>query len=51
MSRRANAWDNASMQSLFKTLKVERIHRVRYEMRALARLDIVNWIESARTPR
>ncbi|MCW2950806.1 MAG: integrase [Thermoleophilia bacterium] len=30
MSRRANAWDNAPMESLFKTLKVERIYQVRY---------------------
>jgi len=29
MSGRANAWDNAPMESFFKTLKVERIHQVR----------------------
>jgi transposase InsO family protein len=45
MSRRANCWDNAVMESFFKTLKVERTHRVRYPTRAQARLDIVNWIE------
>jgi transposase InsO family protein len=45
MSRRANCWDNAPMESFFKTLKVERIHRVRYESRAQARLDIIDWIE------
>ena len=45
MSRRANCWDNAAMESLFKTLKVERIYGLRYETRAQARLDIVNWIE------
>lgn len=45
MSRRANAWDNAVMESFFKTLKVERIYQVRYATRAQARLDIVNWIE------
>ncbi|AKM33273.1 integrase (plasmid) [Pandoraea faecigallinarum] len=45
MSRRANAWDNAPMESFFKTLKVERIYQVRYETRAQARLDIVDWIE------
>lgn len=37
MSCRANAWDNAPMESFFKTLKVERIYRVRYETRAHAR--------------
>lgn len=45
MSRRANAWDNAPMESFFKTLKAERIHQVRYDTRAQARLDIVDWIE------
>lgn len=45
MSRKANAWDNAPMESFFKTLKVERIYRVRYRDRQEARLDIVDWIE------
>jgi putative transposase len=39
MSRRANAWDNAPLESFFKTLKVERIYQTRYETRAQARLD------------
>ena len=33
------------MESFFKTLKVERICQVRYDTRAQARLDIVDWIE------
>jgi putative transposase len=33
------------MESFFKTLKVERIHRLRYETRAEARLDLVDWME------
>ena len=45
MSRRANCWDNAAMESFFKTLKVERTHRLRYATRAIAKLDIVDWIE------
>jgi len=45
MSRRANCWDNAAMESFFKTLKVERIHLLRYPTRAVAKLDIVDWIE------
>jgi transposase InsO family protein len=45
MSRRANCWDNAAMESFFKTLKVERVGRVRYETRDQARLEIVDWIE------
>jgi len=45
MSRRANCWDNAAMESFFKTLKVERVHLLRYETRAVAKLDIIDWIE------
>ena len=45
MSRKGNAWDNAAMESFFKTLKVERIYQVRYDTRDQARLDIVDWIE------
>ena len=45
MSRRANCWDNAAMESFFKTLKVERTHLLRYDTRAGAKLDIVDWIE------
>ena len=45
MSRRANCWDNAAMESFFKTLKIERIYPVRYDTRAQARLNIVDWIE------
>jgi len=45
MRRRANCWDNAPMESFFKTLKVERIYRQRYATREHARGDIVNWIE------
>jgi transposase InsO family protein len=45
MSRKANCWDNAPMESFFKTLKVERVYQLRYETRADARLDIVDWIE------
>jgi len=33
------------MESFFKTLKVERAYQLRYDTRADARLDIVDWIE------
>jgi transposase InsO family protein len=33
------------MESFFKTLKVERVYQVRYESRAQACIDLVNWIE------
>jgi putative transposase len=45
MSRSGNCWDNSVAESFFKTLKVERVYQVRYESRAQARLDLVNWIE------
>ncbi len=45
MSRKGNAWDNAAMESVFKILSVERIYQIRYDTRAQARLDIVDWIE------
>lgn len=45
MSRTANCWDNAAMESFFKTLKVERIHLLRYDTREAAKLDVVDWIE------
>ena len=45
MSRRANCWDNAAMESFFKTLKIKRIYQVRYDTCAQARLDIVDRIE------
>ena len=45
MSRKGNCWDNAAMESFFKTLKVERIYQLNYATRAQARLDIVAWVE------
>ena len=45
MSRRANCWDNSAMESFFKILKVERTHLLRYDTRAQAKLDMVDWIE------
>ena len=45
MSRRASCWDNAAIESFFKTLKVERVYQLRYDTRAEARLDILDWIE------
>jgi len=42
MSRTASYWDNAPMESFFKTLKVERVYQLRYETRAQVRLDVVD---------
>lgn len=51
MSRKGNCWDNAPMESFYKTLKVKRVYQLDYETRAQARLDIVNWIEGGSTER
>ena len=45
MSRKGNCWDNSPMESFFKTLKVERVHQLRYATRAQAKLDVIDWIE------
>jgi transposase InsO family protein len=46
MSRRGDCYDNAVMESFFKTLKVERIYQRKYASRSAARADISQWIES-----
>jgi putative transposase len=45
MSRRGNCWDNAIVESFFKTLKVERIYHRRYRTRDEAQADIFQYIE------
>lgn len=45
MSRVGNCWDNAPMESFFKTLKVECVYQTRFATRDQARLHIVDWIE------
>ena len=45
MSRRANCWDNAVVESFFHTLKTELGYHRRYLTREEARQDIFEWIE------
>lgn len=45
MSRRGNCWDNAVVESFFRTLKVERVYDRRYVTREQAELDIADYIE------
>lgn len=45
MSRKANCWDNAVVESFFSTLKHEIIEGVSYGTRELARAAIFSWIE------
>jgi putative transposase len=45
MSRSANCYDNAYMESFFGTLKRERVHERRYRTRQEARLSIFEYVE------
>jgi putative transposase len=45
MSRRADCWDNAPMESFFASLKKELVHDARFATRAEARLAIFEYIE------
>jgi putative transposase len=45
MSRRANCWDNAPMESFFASLKKELVHDEDYATRAEARSSIFEYIE------
>jgi len=45
MSRKENYWDNAVMESFYRTLKVELIYPKKYETRMEAKRDIFEYIE------
>src|SRR5712691_1252318 len=45
MSRRANCWDNAPMESFFASLKKELVHDADFATRAEARAAIFEYIE------
>lgn len=45
MSRKGNCWDNAVVESFFKTLKVECVYRQRFQTREQARQMIFEYIE------
>ena len=45
MSRKADCYDNAPMESFFHTLKTERVHHRQYKTRAEAQRDIFAFIE------
>jgi len=45
MSRRADCYDNAPMESFFHTLKIELVHHKHYPTREQARHDIFAYIE------
>src|SRR5215468_12535600 len=45
MSRKANCWDNAPMESFFGTLKTELVHHREYADRDTARRELFAYIE------
>ena len=45
MSRKGNCWDNAVMESFYRTLKVELIYLKKYKTRMEAKRDIFEYIE------
>ncbi len=51
MSGKGNCYDNAPMESWFKTLKVERVNGRRYATREQARSDVFSYIETFYNPR
>jgi transposase InsO family protein len=44
MSRKGNCWDNAVTETLFGSLKVERLHDQRFETRRQAKDQIIDWL-------
>jgi len=45
MSRKGNCWDNAVIESFYRTLKVELVYQRKYETRIEAQRDIFEYIE------
>lgn len=46
MSRKGDCWDNAVMESFYRSLKVERVHRDRYKDHRQARTAVFEYIEA-----
>lgn len=44
MSRRGNFWDNACSDTLFGSLKVERLHDQRFVTRRHAKDETIAWL-------
>jgi transposase InsO family protein len=45
MSRKGNCWDNAPVESFFRSLKTELVHDAGYQTRSDARRSIFEWLE------
>src|SRR3954468_2922204 len=44
MSRKGNCWDNAVTETLFGSLKVERLHGMGFETRRQAQDEVIDWL-------
>lgn len=44
MSRKGNRWDNAVTETVFGSLKAERLHGMTFETRRKAMDEIVDWL-------
>jgi putative transposase len=44
MSRKGNCWDNACSETLFGSLKVERLHGRRFQTRQQAKDEVLDWL-------
>lgn len=44
MSRKGDCWDNAVTETLFGSLKVERLHGMRFERRRQAKDEVIEWL-------
>ena len=44
MSRKGNCWDNACSETLFGSLKVERLHGMRLQTRRQAKDEVIDWL-------
>ncbi|MEZ5443059.1 MAG: IS3 family transposase [Lysobacterales bacterium] len=44
MSRRGDCWDNACSETLFGSLKVERLHGQRFRTRRQAKDEVIDWL-------
>jgi len=50
MSKSGDVWDNSAMESFFSSLKIERVHRRRYQTREQAKADLFDYVERFYNP-
>lgn len=46
MSRKGDCWDNAVAESFFQSLKMEEVHRKKYNLKISAVVSISDWVEA-----